>query len=124
MNNILDLSKKTIIVTGASSGIGRQTAITISELGAKVICIARREEKLIETISMLNGEHHDFYPIDLAKSEKIEAIVELIHSEHGVLNGLIHCAGDTVARPLRLNTYEKVKDSFEAVYFGFIELTR
>ena len=52
MNNLIDLTGKTILVTGASSGIGRQTAITLSEAGAKVILTARRKEQLEETLGM------------------------------------------------------------------------
>lgn len=58
MKNLIDLTGKTILVTGASSGIGRQTAVTLSEVGAKVILTARREEQLIETMGMLSGSGH------------------------------------------------------------------
>ena len=55
MKNIVDLSNKRILVAGASSGIGRQTAVLLSELGADVILLARREEKLQETRALLGG---------------------------------------------------------------------
>ena len=61
MYNPFSLEGKTILVTGASSGIGRETAILLSKLGAKVSLIARREDALQETLSMMEGEDHHFY---------------------------------------------------------------
>jgi len=58
MINLIDLTGKTIIVTGASSGIGRETAILLSKLGAKLIIIARNKERLRDTINSLDGEGH------------------------------------------------------------------
>ena len=55
MKKLIDLSGKTIVVTGASSGIGRATAITLSEAGAKVLLTARREEELQNTLRLLSG---------------------------------------------------------------------
>ena len=63
------------MVTGASSGIGRQTAITLSEAGARVVLTARREEQLQETLEMLHGEGHAYYPFDLRDLEKIEQLL-------------------------------------------------
>ena len=56
MRNLVDFSGKRIVVVGASSGIGRQTAITLSSLGAELILIARREDRLKDTISVLENE--------------------------------------------------------------------
>lgn len=53
---LVDLTGKRILITGASSGIGRGCAVTLSRLGASVICVARREDKLQETLGMLERE--------------------------------------------------------------------
>jgi NADP-dependent 3-hydroxy acid dehydrogenase YdfG len=52
----MDLSDHTILITGASSGIGRETAILISQLGAKVVLVGRNEERLKETAKSLDGK--------------------------------------------------------------------
>ena len=56
--NPFSLKGKTILVTGASSGIGKETAISCSKMGAKVIITARNEERLEETFQALEGENH------------------------------------------------------------------
>ena len=56
--NPLDLSKKKILVTGSSSGIGRATAIYLSKLGARVVLVARNMERINDTISMMTGRDH------------------------------------------------------------------
>ena len=58
MINPMDLTDKHYIVTGASSGLGRQTCITLSQLGAKVSLIARNKDKLNETIALMEGTGH------------------------------------------------------------------
>ena len=58
MNNPFSLEQKTILVTGASSGIGRQCAIDCSKMGAKVVLIARNEEQLNMTLSQMEKKVH------------------------------------------------------------------
>ena len=58
MNNPFSLSGKTILVTGASAGIGRGIAIACAGMGALVVLTARNAERLQETLSMLEGEGH------------------------------------------------------------------
>lgn len=55
MINPMDLTQKHIVVTGASSGLGRETCILLAQLGAKISLIARNEDRLAETISMMGG---------------------------------------------------------------------
>ena len=61
MRGIADFTGRNIVVVGGSSGIGRQTAIRLSELGAKVSIVARREDKLKEVCCCLLGEHNRYY---------------------------------------------------------------
>jgi NAD(P)-dependent dehydrogenase (short-subunit alcohol dehydrogenase family) len=88
-NNPFSLKGKTILITGASSGIGRATAIECSKMGAVVIITARNDERLEETFSQLYGTGHLKIIADLTVSEDIDKIVKSI----GQLNGLVNNAG-------------------------------
>jgi len=104
MVNPLDLSGKRILVTGASAGIGQGTAILLSKLGARVICVGRREAGLAETQSMMEGEGHRFVQFDLTQIDEIPKWMKELAADGGLLSGLVHCAGITFARPLRIMT--------------------
>ena len=102
MFNPFTLKEKTIIVTGASSGIGRQCAIDCSKMGAKVILIARNQERLEETLALLDNNDHQVYNYDLTKTDGIKDLVDKIVSSNGKINGLIHAAGIEITKPIKL----------------------
>lgn len=87
--NPFSLTGKTILVTGASSGIGRGIAIACSRMGATLYINGRNEERLKETLSALEGSEHSIAVGDLAVASDVEHIVELLPS----LDGIVHCAG-------------------------------
>lgn len=89
MNNPFSLEGKTILVTGASSGIGKTTAIECSKMGAKIVLTARNEERLKETLSLLEGEGHTYIVADLADEAQMDALV----AELPVIDGLVNNAG-------------------------------
>ena len=91
MYNPFTLESKTILVTGASSGIGRSTAIECSKLGAKLIITGRNAERLKETFLMLVGEGHQNIAADLSDDAQIDELVEQLPN----LNGLVNNAGLT-----------------------------
>ncbi|MBI1184762.1 SDR family oxidoreductase [bacterium] len=93
MINPMDLSEHRILVTGASGGIGRVTCILLSNLGAKVILVARREDALNETLSLMSGTDHVIASFDLAQVDLIPDWIKGITDQHGSLHGLVHCAG-------------------------------
>ena len=84
--NPYSLEGKTILITGASSGIGQTTAIECSKLGAKVIVTARNPERLQETFSQLEGEEHQQIIADISKEEDICSLVEQVPKLDGVVN--------------------------------------
>lgn len=86
MNNPFSLEGKTILVTGASSGIGQATAIECSKMGAKVIITARNEQRLKETKSQLVGSGHSYVIADLSNSDDIEMLVNSIPQIDGCVN--------------------------------------
>ena len=87
------LENKKILVTGASSGIGRQVAIAISEMGGKVILSARNKERLEETKSRLIGDGHIVIAADLTN----EADVDKLILEVGEIDGVVQSSG--IVRP-------------------------
>ena len=120
MSNPFSLEGKTILVTGASSGIGRRTAVECSKLGAKLIITARNEERLKETLSLLQGDGHEMILADLTSDEERQIIVEQIP----LLNGLVLCAGKSNAVPFKLANRDKFDSIFEINFFAPIELMR
>jgi len=95
MFNPLDLSGKLILVTGASSGIGRATAVILSKLGARIILNGRNEEALRETIAkMENGSSHILAPFDLTQLEEIGPwMLDLTAQAGRKISGVVHSAG-------------------------------
>lgn len=80
---------KTILVTGASSGIGRAIAIACASKGMRVILTARNQERLQETMSQMEGDGHIILPADLMDCSQRKALAEQVPA----LDGIVHCAG-------------------------------
>lgn len=89
MNNSFSLQGKTILVTGASSGIGRAIAIACSQQGARVILNGRNQLRLQATLETLSGEGHQIIAADLVDTAQRQALAEQVP----VLDGVVHCAG-------------------------------
>ena len=120
----MNLTGKHIIITGASSGIGRAACIQASKLGAKVTLIARNESRLKETISLMDGNIHSFYSFDLNNLEEIENLVSLIVEKEGAIDGLVHCAGICFYTPIKFVTPNFVDEMAKIHFFAFVELMR
>jgi short-subunit dehydrogenase len=91
--NPMDLSGKRILVTGASSGIGRHSAIIFSRLGAKLVLTGRNPKRLNQTFGALEGEGHGEYVFDLSQTDEIPRFMKIIAGEQGHFSGLFHSAG-------------------------------
>lgn len=89
MTNPFTLSGKTILVTGASAGIGRGIAIACAGMGARVILTARNVDRLQEVLTMLEGEGHTYIAVDLTNEAERTALVEQLPA----LDGVVQCAG-------------------------------
>ena len=101
MLNPLDLTGRTILVTGASSGIGRETAVLLSRLGARVVLVARNRDRLEETHGSLEGTGHGIEGFDLSAYEEIPNWMKQLILTYGPLDGLVHSAGLHTAATLR-----------------------
>lgn len=118
--NPFALRDKTILVTGASSGIGRQTAIHCSKLGAKVIVTARNEERLKETLSRMSGDNHEMVLAELTDAEQMDNLV----GKAPDLDGVVLCVGRPMTSPFAFNTREKYDEVFNINFFAPVELLR
>lgn len=87
--NPFSLEGKTILVTGASSGIGRGVAVTCSKMGATVIINGRNVFKLHETLTMMEADEHQMMPGDLTDENALSSLVASLPK----LDGVVHCAG-------------------------------
>lgn len=117
--NSYSLEGKTILVTGSSSGIGKQIAISISEGGGKLIITGRNKERLETTYNELNGTGHNMIVADLAQNEDIDSLVQQI----GEINGLVHCAGKTAHMPARFIKPTHIADMFKLNFEAPVLLT-
>ncbi len=107
--NPMDLSGRRILVTGASSGIGRATAIMLSRLRAEVICCGRDEARLAETASLMTGDRHRMEAFDLDNIDQIDEWVKKLARSTGPLFGLVHAAGVQSSLPITRVTPKHVR---------------
>lgn len=111
MQSTYSLESRNILITGASSGIGRQCAISCSRMGARLALIARNKDKLEETIELLEGDGHLSFLQDITEYEKTESIIKETVEKIGPIHGFIHSAGIEMSRPLKIlspKDYEKI----------------
>lgn len=120
MFNPYSLDGKTILVTGASSGIGKATAIQCSKMGASVILTARNEERLKDTFNSLEGKGHSIITAELTNPSEIETLVSTISH----IEGLVLCAGKGMTSPFHFSTKDKYYDVFNVNFFSPVELLR
>lgn len=121
------LAGRTVLVTGASSGIGEATALAVARAGATVLLVARRAAELDRVRRTIEeaGGRAAAYPCDLTDGEAIDALVERVLEEHGAVDYLVNNAGRSIRRSLEL-TQDRFHD-FERTmainYFGPVRLT-
>ena len=116
--NPFTLAGKTILVSGASSGIGKAIAIECSKMGANVILTARNKERLEETLSQC--EEGKIVPANLVEQEDIENLVNSVPT----LDGVVLCAGKGLTLPFNYATRDKFDSIFDINFFSTIETLR
>lgn len=123
MYNPFTLKDKNILVTGASSGIGRQCAIDCTKMGAKVIAIGRNQERLAAVMEEMEGEDA-CYSYDLQNLEGIKELIAGVVAEHGKLDGFVHAAGIEVTNPVKLTNAEDYESLYRVNCLSAFEIVK
>jgi len=120
--NPFSLNGKTVLVTGASSGIGRETAIACSRMGAQVVATARNQERLQDTFNQLaaHTEGHIQLTADLTQPDDVKQLVATMPP----LDGAVLSAGNSTTLPLQFGSREKFDEMFNVNFFAPVELLR
>lgn len=117
----LELTNRRILVTGASSGIGRACAIAASQLGASVVLTGRRADALAETLhQMENQDRHIAYPCDICDASAVAGLVK----SGGKIDGLVHAAGIGPMCPIGFVDEDHIQSVMKTNYFAFLELMK
>lgn len=119
--NPFSLEGKTILITGASSGIGRSIAIECAKMGATLILTARNRERLKETQSELVGVGHQCICADFAKDNEVNELVAKIDSK---IDGIVHSAGYTISKPFQFISKDEVRGVMKVNFESPILLTQ
>jgi NAD(P)-dependent dehydrogenase (short-subunit alcohol dehydrogenase family) len=117
--NPFSLKGKTILVTGASSGIGQATAIECAQMGAEVVITGRDTERLQATADLV-GNLKAQIAADLTNQEDVERLVASLPP----LDGAVLCAGNSTTLPLQFGSREKFDEMFNVNFFAPVELLR
>ncbi|MBD5213051.1 MAG: SDR family oxidoreductase [Bacteroidales bacterium] len=118
--NPFSLKGKAILITGASSGIGRATAIACSKMGATLIITGRNKQRLEETFSCLEGINNIAIPADLTNQEDLKKVIDAIPK----LDGIVLAAGIVQMYPIQFVSVEKFDRIFQTNLYAPIELLR
>ncbi len=118
---------RNVVVTGASSGIGKATALMLAEAGARVMIVARTAEKLEETAAEIEAAGGDafIYTCDVSDLEDCDRLVEAVLKDHGHVDVLVNNAGRSIRRSISLS-YDRFHDferTMQLNYFGCLRLT-
>lgn len=118
--NPFSLEGKTILVTGGSSGIGRETALACARMGANVVITGRNADRLKETFDQLETSNKTQILADMTNKDDVESLVASLPP----LDGAVLCAGNSITLPLQFGTREKFDDMFGVNFFAPTELLR
>lgn len=118
------LDGMTYLVTGASSGIGKATAIMLAECGARVIVHGRDESRLNSTLEALPGTGHSMSIAVLESADQANEWVKSLLDVGGPLNGAFHCAGVELIRPIRMTKQAQLNEVFGSSLFSAFGIAR
>ena len=120
LSNPFSLESKTVLITGASSGIGRATAIECAKIGAHCVITGRNQERLQQTFEQLEGQGHVQIIADLASQEGIQTLAEQVPQ----LDGLVNNAGINLMKPIGFIKGDDLEKIYTTNTFAPILLTK
>jgi len=123
MKNPLDFTEKNILITGAGSGIGKETAFQLHKAGSKLI-ILDKDEKALQEVEEVLGSHVVHYTVDLSDTASLAPLLKTIIAESGPLDGFVQCVGVRSRRPLSLIKPDEVHQIMNINFVAFVELAR
>jgi NAD(P)-dependent dehydrogenase (short-subunit alcohol dehydrogenase family) len=124
MLSAFSLRGKQIVVTGASSGIGRAISIACSEAGARILLIARNRTRLDETVQLMSGDNHLSLSLDLTDFEQLESSLNKYYQEFTPIDGLVHAAGIELTLPLNMTKPHHLDEILKINVISGIEIAR
>ena len=122
--NPMSLAGRRVLVTGASSGIGRAVAQLVARLDGRVVATGRDAGRLAATVETLAGEGHEAIPFDLGEIDAIPPFVQKLAGEGGALAGIAHCAGIQIGKPVRVTDQAFMDQMFRVNVESGIALAR
>lgn len=123
MWNPFDFSGKRYIVAGASSGIGRATAVMLSKQCAEVRLLGRNKTKLEETLSLMEGAGHKIYIKDFSESGGLKEIYDDIISDGHKIDGLVYTVGIAKILPVSMLSKSSMDETMTTNLYSFVEMT-
>lgn len=118
--NPFSLEGKTVLITGASSGIGMATAIECSRMGARLVISGRNRERLDKCMLLLEGQSHALIQADLTNQADLEQLV----AQTPVVDGVVVSAGQGITLPIKSASSQKYQEIFDINFFAPTELLR
>lgn len=120
----VNLAGRRILVTGASSNIGRACALALASLGAELVLLGRNEERLRDTAARLVGAGHQHLCFDLEQLDQIATLPALTQARERKLSGIVHSAGICQLVPLAATTPAVLRQAMSVNFGAFAELCR
>lgn len=118
----MDFKNKTVLITGASSGIGKDAAIEFAKLGANIILVARRKDKLEKVENELKKFHVSTLtiPCDVSKKDQVNQMSKLVLERFGSIDILVNNAGFAIYGSVLDLSIEDIESQMETNYLGMI----
>ena len=119
------LAGRTVMVTGASSGIGEATARAVAARGGWVVLVARRADELARVVAEIEeaGGTAHAYPCDLTDGDAVDGMVEAVLAEHGGVDMLVNNAGRSIRRSIALS-YDRLHDVERTIAINYVAPVR
>ena len=110
---------KTALITGASSGIGLDSAILLSKMGYKIIAVGRNQEKLDECIKSCKGDANFSIKASLNDEKEVKSFIKELKNENVRLDAVICCAGKHIVKPIRISKLKDYSTLMENNFYSF-----